>query len=159
MAAEEPGARLAVSSMMSSRLTSSQFMQMLPAASREQLPAGLRKFRHAHRAWLCQLYYRDPRLHYEVWNYGEQRGKLELGLHFESRDRDVNAALLAGFSRRMVEVKATLGPQWEAEPWDKGWTKVYETVPYEPFSTEVLHAMAGRLARAMAVLQPIWDGL
>ena len=59
----------------------------------------------------------------------------------------------------MVEVKAALGPQWEAEPWDKGWTKVYETVPYEPFSTEVLETVARRLARAMTVLQPIWDGL
>ena len=96
---------------------------------------------------------------YEVWNMGERRGRLEIGLHFESRDRVKNLTLLAGFSRRMVAVKATLGPQWEAEPWDRGWTKVYETVPYEPFSTEVLDAIARRLARAMTVLQPIWDAL
>jgi hypothetical protein len=62
---------------------------------------------------------------YEVWNLSQQRGKLELGLHFESRDRAVNARLLQGFSRWMVEVKAT----------------------------------AARLARAMTVLQPIWDSL
>jgi hypothetical protein len=90
---------------------------------------------------------------------GEQRGKLELGLHFESRDRTVNAALLAGFSRRMAEIKDTLGPQWEAEPWDKGWTKVYEVVPYEPFSDELLASLAARVARAITVLQPIWDEL
>ena len=134
-------------------------MQALPAATRACLPAGLRKFRSAHRSWLCQLYYRDPNLHYEVWNLGQARGKLELGLHFESRNHDVNMALLNGFARRMVEVKATLGPQWEAEQWDRGWTKVYETVPYEPFSDETLEAIAARLARAMSVLQPIWDGL
>ncbi len=141
------------------RLTSSQFMAALPGATREHLPAGLRRLRSAHRAWLCQLYYSDPRLHYEVWNFGERRGLLEIGLHFESRDRAVNAALLEGFSRHMVEIKATLGPQWEAEPWDKGWTKVYETIPYEPFTTESLDAIAGRLARAITVLQPIWDSL
>ena len=141
------------------RLTSSQFMVALPEATRAELPPGLRKFRSAHRSWLCQFYYRDPNLHYEVWNLGQMRGKLELGLHFESRDHAVNSALLAGFSRRLIEVKAGLGPQWEAEQWDRGWTKVYETVPYEPFSDETLHAIAKRLARAMSVLQPIWDSL
>ncbi|HLE26971.1 MAG TPA: hypothetical protein VI793_02560 [Anaerolineales bacterium] len=141
------------------RMTSAQFMQALPPVTREHLPPPLRKFKNASRGWLCQLYYRDPRLHYEVWNMGERRGLLEIGLHFESKDRAKNLALLAGFSRHMVEVKAALGPQWEAEPWDRGWTKVYETVPYEPFSTEVLETVARRLARAMTVLQPIWDGL
>ncbi len=141
------------------RLTSSQFMQALPAATRPHLPPALRKFRTATRGWLCQLYYRDPRLHYEVWNMGERRGVLELGLHFEGRDREANLALLAGFSRQMVEVKATLGPQWEAEAWDRGWTKVYETLPYEGFSEARLAAVAERLGRAISVLQPIWEGL
>jgi len=139
------------------RLSSSQFMAALPAATKAALPKGYAAFRSAHRGWLCQLYRRDPRLHYEVWNMGEQRGKLELGLHFESQDRAVNAALLAGFERYMIEVKATLGPQWEAEAWDKGWSKVYEVLPYEPFSTDTLAAIAQRLARAITVLQPIWD--
>jgi hypothetical protein len=144
---------------MMARLSSSQFMRQLPGATRAHLPPALRQFRVFTRSWLCQLYYRDARLHYEVWNMGERRGVLELGLHFESRDRDTNAHLLEGFSRRMVEVKATLGPQWEAEPWDKGWTKVYETLPYEPFSDELLAAVAGRLARAISVLQPIFESL
>jgi hypothetical protein len=138
------------------RLTSSQFMRELPAAARAQLPSHLRRFKSAGRSWLCQLYYHDPQLHYEVWNMGERRGRLEIGLHFESRQPEVNAALLAGFSRRMPEIKHELGAQWEAEPWDRGWTKVYETVPYEPFSNEVLAAISARLARAITVLQPIW---
>jgi hypothetical protein len=134
-------------------------MQALPNAVRNQLPPSLRKFKSSVRGWLCQLYYSDPRLHYEVWNLGERRGLIEIGLHFESRDRDRNVALLREFSRRMVLVKATLGPQWEAEPWDKGWTKVYETVPYEPFSDELLKSISTRLAHAILVLQPIWDEL
>ena len=134
-------------------------MHALPAAVRERLPPPLQKFRATPRGWLCQLYYRDPRLHFEVWNLGERRGLLEIGLHFESKDHVVNERLLRGFFRHMVEVKATLGPQWEAEYWDKGWTKVYETLPYEPFSTELLASVAQRLARAMTVLQPIWDEL
>ncbi len=132
-------------------------MQALPTAVREHLPPEFRKFRSATRGWLCQLYYRDVHLHYEVWNLGERRGLLEIGLHFESRDHARNLALLANFSRHMIEVKAKLGPQWEAEPWDRGWTKVYETLPYTPFSAELVTAVAHRLARAMTVLQPIWD--
>jgi hypothetical protein len=140
-------------------MTSSQFMQALPAAAREQLPRSLRKFSTSGRAWLCQLYYADPGLHYEVTNLGERRGLLEIGLHFESRNSATNSALLAGFLNYMVEVKATLGPQWEAEQWDRGWTKIYETIPYEPFSDETLEAVAARLARAIKVLQPIWEAL
>lgn len=141
------------------RLTSSQFMRALPAAVREALPQPLRGFKNATRGWLCQLYYRDPQLHYEVWNLGERRGVLEIGLHFESRTHTKNLALLHGFQRHMVEVKATLGPQWEAEMWDRGWTKVYETLPLAPFSDEVLGEVSQRLARAITVLQPIWDSL
>jgi hypothetical protein len=141
------------------RLTSAQFMARLPETTRRHLPAGLRQFRSQHRSWLCQLYYREPRLHYEVWNLGERRGLVELGLHFESHNREENLALLRGFSARMVAVKAALGAQWEAEAWDKGWTKVYETVPYEPLSDVVLTHIARRLARAMIILQNIWDDL
>jgi hypothetical protein len=134
-------------------------MHALPAATRAALPAPLRGFKSSARGWLCQLYYRDPQLHYEVWNLGERRGVLEIGLHFESKTHAKNLALLRGFERHMVEVKATLGPQWEAEMWDRGWTKVYETIPYAPFSDELLHSVAARLARAITVLQPIFDGL
>jgi hypothetical protein len=138
-------------------LTSSQFMLALPGATRRHLPRELSNFKAATRGWLCQLYYHDPRLHYEVWNLGERRGLLEIGLHFESRDHAANEALLRGFDRHMVEVKAALGPQWEAERWDKGWTKVYETIPYEPFSDKLLEVVSKRLAKAMVVLQPIWE--
>ena len=141
------------------RLTSSQFMQALPEAVRPQVPQRWRKFKTAGRPWLVQLYYTDPLLHYEVTNLGERRGLLEIGLHFESRNSRTNTALLEGFRNCLVEVKATLGPQWEAEQWDKGWTKIYETVPYEPFSDETLRAIAKRLATAITVLQPIWDSL
>ncbi|MGQ0604836.1 MAG: hypothetical protein ACT4QE_24405 [Anaerolineales bacterium] len=141
------------------RLTSSQFMQALPAATKPHLPPKLRGFRSAHRSWLCQLYFTKPYLHYEVWNMGERRNRVEIGLHFESRDRAENSTWLHTFSQHMVEIKAALGPQWEAEQWDKGWTKVYETVPYEPFSTEVLEHIAHRLARAMTVLQPICESV
>ena len=48
------------------RLSSSQFMAALPAATQAALPKGFRRLRSAHRSWLCQLYPREPRLHWEA---------------------------------------------------------------------------------------------
>jgi len=48
------------------RLSSSQFKAALPAATKAALPPERRKLRSAHRSWLCQIYYADPRLHWEA---------------------------------------------------------------------------------------------
>ncbi len=48
------------------RLSSSQFMRALPAAVRAELPPDQRKFKTTVWGWLCQFYYRDPRLHWEA---------------------------------------------------------------------------------------------
>jgi hypothetical protein len=134
---------------------SSEFMQALPAAVRPKLAERLRDFKTAGRSWLVQFYYDDPRIHYEVWNLGERRGRLEIGLHFEVRQDDVNARLLDGMLAHLFEIKAELGPAFEAEPWDKGWTKVYETIPLERFSAEYVDRVAARMAQVMGVLEPI----
>ena len=106
-----------------------------------------------------QLYYTHPLLHYEVWNLGERRGRLEIGLHFESRDRAENERLLAGFQARLFEIKTELGDSIEAEQWDKGWTKVYEVIPLETFTADYLERVASRLAQWIVVAQPIFDHL
>ena len=130
-------------------------MSALPAAVRPGLVKRLREFKAAGRAWLMQFYYDDPRIHYEVWNLGERRGRLEIGLHFEAREADVNARLLDGMLAHLFEIKAELGPSFEAEPWDKGWTKIYETLPLEKFSAEYLERVAARVAQVIGVLEPI----
>ncbi|MBL8094769.1 MAG: hypothetical protein JNL73_11425 [Anaerolineales bacterium] len=130
-------------------------MAALPERVRGHIAPSWRDFRSQHRSWLCQLYFGDPAIHYEIWNMGERRGKLELGLHFESRDHARNQHWLQIVSAAMVGVKATLGEAWECEPWDRGWTKVYTTVPYEPFTTDYLDRNARDLARAIETLQPI----
>jgi len=136
-------------------MKSSEFMRALPEAIRPKLPKRLRALQTAGRAWLVQFYYDDPRIHYEVWNLGERRGRLEIGLHFEAREADVNARLLDGMLAHLFEIKAELGPSFEAEPWDKGWTKVYETIPLDKFSPEYLERVAARVAQVIGVLEPI----
>jgi hypothetical protein len=130
-------------------------MRALPEAIRPRLAKRLRDFRTTGRSWLVQVYYDDPHLHYEVWNLGPRRGRLEIGLHFESRERELNARLLEGMLAHLFEIKAELGSSFEAEPWDKGWTKVYETIGLEPFSAEYLDRVAVRVAQVISVLEPI----
>lgn len=132
-------------------------MRALPDTIRPLLPPELRKFKSLTRGWLCQLYYRDPLLHYEIWNQGERRGQVEVGLHFESRTPGENERYLRAYTRHLTEIKARLGAQWETEQWTKSWTKVYRVVKYEPFSDAYLDALATQLAQAIIVLQPMLD--
>ncbi len=108
--------------------------------------------------WLSQVYYDDKLLHYEVVKlpprYGENR--LEIGLHFESKDKTLNGVLLVGFDRHLFEIRSALGDDWWAEPWDRSWTKIYTTVYYQVMDDELLEATAAQLAQAISVLQPIY---
>jgi hypothetical protein len=137
-------------------MNSSEFFSALPDSVRGRLPRRLQAFKVNRRSWLAQLYYTHPLLHYEAWNLGERRSGLELGLHFESPNPAENARLLIGFQARLFEVKAELGESIEAEQWDKGWAKVYEVIPLEPFTADYLDRAAARLAQIMSVLQPIF---
>ena len=138
-------------------MRSSDFMKAIPDAARPHLPPTLRDFQWHARAWLVQIHYGQPAVHYEVWSMA-YRNLLELGLHFEQRDPAANARLLAYFDARAIAIKAELGESVEVEPWDKGWAKVYETWPLEPFEPPFVEKVAGRLAQMIAYLQPLLDG-
>lgn len=81
---------------------------------------------------------------------------MELGLHFESRNPAENRALLNGFAAHLVEIKAVLGNGMEAEQWDKGWTKVYETIALQTYDATYLNLVAHRLAEIVTALHPIY---
>ena len=82
--------------------------------------------------------------------------RLEIGLHFESKDPADNRELLAEFQVYLLEIKAELGDSVEAELWDRGWTKVYDTLPLAPYEPAYLDTVARRLAEIARVLQPIY---
>ncbi len=132
-------------------------MHALPIAVRPKLPKKLQSFKNFTRPWLVQFYYTDPLLHYEVANLGDRRGVLEIGLHFESKTSEVNAKLLQDFMKYLFEIKMELGDRIEAEMWDKGWTKVYETIDLESFTDDYLNRVSDRLAKMMIVLNPIFE--
>ena len=135
-------------------------MQALPGIVQHHLPDGLRL--HRGRVWSfgAQLYDDNPRFHYEVARVPKRLGdRLELGLHFESRIPAQNRRMLSGFADRLLEIKGELGEGIEAEPWDKGWTKVYETIPLFPYDQAYLEQTALRLVEIIQVLHPIYRAL
>ena len=136
----------------------SEFVKNVPQVAREKLPRKLQNFHVILMPWLSQVYYDDKWLHYELVKlpsrYGENR--LEIGLHFESRDHTLNTMLLAGFDRYLFEVRDALGEQWYAEPWDRGWTKIYTTFTYQIMDEELLSEMADQLARTITTMEPIF---
>ena len=141
-------------------MKSSEFMAALPEAVQRYLQTDFTLQRGRVWPWGVQMYDDDPRYHYEVARLPVRMGeRLELGLHFESRNPADNRALLAGFQAQLLELKHELGEGIEADLWDHGWTKVYLTMPLEPYSSDYLEAVARRLAEIVRVLHPVYRSL
>jgi hypothetical protein len=140
-------------------LSQTRFLKTLPDALIPRLPPPLKGIKvNQPWNWLVQFHYGEPTLHYEVARVVYRSG-YEIGLHFESKDHNLNRFLLDGFGRHLFEIKDTLGERVEAEMWDRGWTKIYDMYPDEPLTTEYQAAVAQRLADMITCLQPIFVGL
>lgn len=108
------------------------------------------------RGWLAQFWWGDDRtVHYEIAVH-DRTLRLELGLHFESTP-ERNRALLTAFERHIIEVQAALGDTVWVEDWDRGWSRVYETIPLMPLDDARVYAVAGRLCEIMEYLQPMLE--
>jgi hypothetical protein len=119
----------------------------------ELLPPALSSFRSGTRFSLAQLWFGNRALHYEAW-IRSRLGVIEVGLHFEA-DPLTNARLLAAFRARERTVLRTLGPDARVEEWDKGWTRVWESIAIARLDEHHLGQVAARLARYMTALEPI----
>ncbi|MEA3338222.1 MAG: hypothetical protein U9R25_20225 [Chloroflexota bacterium] len=135
-------------------------MRLVAPAVQQHLPDGLTLARGRVWSFGAQLYDDNPPFHYEIVRVPKRMGdRLELGLHFESRSRQHNVTMLSGFSPRLLEIKGELGGGFEAELWDRGWTKVYETVPLEAYETAYLDMVAQRMGAIIRVLHPIYRSM
>lgn len=101
-----------------------------------------------------KIHYGDPAFHYEAWHHNGA-GRFEIGLHFESTAKR-NQEAFEFFRARMVEVKSGL-PRAELEPWDRGWSRLYETMPAARLDGEVLAAARSVLATYICTLQPMLE--
>src|SRR2546427_10679134 len=119
------------------------------------LPAGLRDFRTVRgRGRLMKVYFGEPAFHYEAWHH-TGAGRLEVGLHFEASATE-NDQAFDFFRSRMVEVKAGL-PRAGLEPWDRGWARLYETVPAARLGDEGVRRGVACLTEYIVTLQPLLD--
>ena len=134
-------------------LSPRDFFDALPLALLPRLPVELRGFdlrRGPGR--LLKLDYGRADTHYEAWHHSGA-GRLEIGLHFEG-SAERNRTAFDFFRARMVEVKAGL-PRAELEPWDRGWSRLYEMLPAPLLDEQVLGQAGERLAAYINTLQPL----
>jgi hypothetical protein len=137
------------------KLRPRDFLTALPDRVRPLLPPSERDLQWRQRWSLVQLWYGDnARIHYEVW-FHRRIDRIEVGLHFEA-DAVTNARLLDHFLDNLIVAKA-VSERIEAEPWDRGWTRVYEMIPLEPLDDAFLDRIAERLAHLISNLQPLLD--
>jgi hypothetical protein len=118
-----------------------------------RLPEQLRRFELGRgHSRLLKIHYGRPEIHFEAWHHTGD-GRLEVGLHLEGtaafNDRGFDF-----FRTRMVEVKAML-PRAELEPWDRGWSRLYETVSAPHLDERARAATVGLLVGYIEALQPM----
>lgn len=99
-----------------------------------------------------KVHFGNPDFHYEAWHH-TGAGRLEVGLHFEGTAAD-NERAFEFFRARMLEVKAHL-PHAELEPWDRGWVRLYETIPAAQLDEPALDRAAELMTSYIVTLQPL----
>ncbi|HKW69681.1 MAG TPA: hypothetical protein VJP81_03785 [Candidatus Dormibacteraeota bacterium] len=135
-------------------LAPSDFFAGLRKEIKPKLPTPMRHFRTMRQGRLMKIHFGEPAFHYEAWHH-TGAGRLEVGLHFEASAAE-NQAVFDFFRTRMVEVKANL-PRAELEPWDRGWSRLYETLPAARLDDDVLGQTVGRMTEYIVTLQPLLD--
>jgi len=135
-------------------LPAGRFFEALQARLHALLPAGPWSFRARRGHGLLKLDCGHPETHFEGWHH-RSLGRFEVGLHFEG-SAELNQAATGFFRGRILEVKSAL-PRAELEPWDRGWSRLYETFPAPALDQSVLEEAAARLAAYVVHLQPLVD--
>ena len=120
---------------------------------RRDLPDELASFRSATHFSILQLWFGNPSLHYEAW-IRSRLDVIEIGLHFES-DPLTNARLHAAFRARDRAIRKTLGDGARIETWDKGWARVWESLPLARLDPQFLARIAARLAAYVTALEGV----
>jgi hypothetical protein len=132
-----------------------QFLRRLPTAARAYLPTDDGAAQLQARGRLLKVWYgEEAAIHYEIWMH-ERSLQMEIGLHCEASP-ELNAAIRRGLSFYLFDIKGALGNGVELEDWDRGWTRLYETLPLYPLDEARVDEIARRLGEFVTVVQPIY---
>lgn len=134
------------------RLTATAFMTAALRVAIERAPRRLGPFRTSRVSYMAKLWTGSKDLHYEIWRRSRPAA-IEVGLHFES-DGLTNARLLGAFRARRAEIRRHLGRGALLEEWDRGWARVYETLPLGD-DPATARRSGERLAAYVAALEPM----
>ncbi|MCH8813493.1 MAG: hypothetical protein IH957_00140 [Chloroflexi bacterium] len=118
-----------------------------------RLPKDLRDMNHRIRSVWLQLHYHSPKVHYEVW-LARKNERIEIGLHFEG-PKEFSYLWAERIAPYMPEIQARLGSAVELEEWTSSWTRLHQTLPYDPLNEPLAEEVAARLADTIVTLQPI----
>jgi hypothetical protein len=130
-----------------------QFQVATVEYARKKLPRALRQFNARSFFTIVKISYAHPRIHYEIGVRGKER-LIEVGLHLED-EKTVNDAIREYLESCAFEIQAELGPRVEVEQWTNSWSRVHEVVPYTMLDAELVNNIGERLARMIAVLEPM----
>ena len=118
------------------------------------MPPELHELEARHQGPLIKFSGDEPAIHYELWLH-RGRARAEIGLHFETRDAERNARLLEYVADDLPFLKDALGQGLEAEPWDKGWTRLYISYPLERLDSATQTRFAEAFATFIETLEPL----
>jgi hypothetical protein len=135
-------------------LVTAEFLRGLLEATHAQLPTDCQALQARQEGSLVKLFAEDPAIHFELWLH-HGRARAELGLHFETRDARRNQRMLEYVADEVLFLKEVLGNGLEAEPWDKGWTRVYLTRPLTRLDAGTQAQLATAFAQLIETLEPL----
>jgi hypothetical protein len=136
-------------------ITRREFFAAVRDRLQVRLPSGLQNihFQASHRQ--MKLYYRNHKLHYEIWTNGRDQ-HIEIGLHFENGPESTEA-LIRFFDQHILEIKHELGPEIDLERWTNSWGRIFQLLPYQPLTEPLAEEVGDRLRDMIVVLQPLLD--
>jgi hypothetical protein len=99
---------------------------------------------------------RHPYVHYE-WVVRRSEGKLDVALHFESKDRDQNQVWLQTIKEQEAQIKQGMVFEFEAHPWGRKWAEVRFRIPLGESQAipEVAHTAASVMKSLVERTYPI----
>ena len=133
--------------------TYQSFCRSLPGAVADALGDAALPH-HLATGHMAKLWAGNKQLHFECGIY-LHRKVIELGLHFES-DPMTNARLLGAFRGHEKAIARKL-PTARIEEWDKGWVRIWESVPLQRLDDPFAARLTKTLVRYIRVLEPILE--
>jgi hypothetical protein len=132
------------------------FLALVHEGVRARLGPRLDGMTMRQRFGYAQYYRGDPGVHFEVWVQRKTQ-RLEVGLHFETPDRERNYACAAALAARADEVAAAVGPEYELEEWTPAWTRLHHSSAAPSLTPELAEEAAERVVALMRGMWPLLE--